>query len=360
MNAPASALRWHLHPARNWPEVAPLWDDVHADARGLPFHQAAYLTPLLEQFGAGDETIAFGHRGSRAVAATLLRHVGVGRMATFQPSQLPLGPWLVAPGEDGVAAARSLLAQLPGLRLALGLTQIDPRLSPRPVDDPRTATLDYISTAWVEVESSFDRYWEERGKNLRANLRKQRNRLAEEGVTLAFDTLTEVAEVSAALAEYGRLESLGWKAEMGTAVRADNAQGRFYEAMLRNFCALGRGRIWRLKFDGKVVAMDLCIEGGETLVVLKTAFDPAFRQVSPAFLLRQDAFRQLFDEGRLRRIEFYGRVMEWHTRWTDRSRVLYHANFYRWSAIPRLRDRLRRLAARQADATDAAFAEPVA
>jgi len=52
--------------------------------------------------------------------------------------------------------------------------------------------------------------------------------------------------------------------------------------------------------------------------------------------------------------------MSWKSNDCHASRVLYHANFYRWSAIPRLRDRLRRLAARQADATDAAFVEPVA
>jgi hypothetical protein len=353
-------LRWNLHAARKWPELATLWDGVHADARGLPFHEAAFLTPLLQQFGTGDESLAFGWRGDRAVAAALLTPAGTGRMSTFQPSQLPLGPWLVARDEDSTAAARSLLSQLPGLRLALGLTQLDPWVSPRPSDDPRTTTLDYISTAWVDIETSFDRYWEERGKNLRANLRKQRNRLADQGVKVVFDTVTTPAEVPSALSDYGRLESAGWKAQTGTAVAAENAQGRFYETMLQNFCALGRGSIWRLRFDEKVVAMDLCIESGDTLVVLKTAFDPAFHQASPAFLLRQDAFRQLFDAGRIRRIEFYGRVMEWHTRWTDRSRVLYHANFYRWSAIPRLRERLRRLGSHRPAAPEAALAEPTA
>jgi hypothetical protein len=51
-------------------------------------------------------------------------------------------------------------------------------------------------------------------------------------------------------------------------------------------------------------------------------------------LLRQDAYRQLFDEGRIRRIEFYGRVMEWTKRWTDCRRTLYHVNAYRWGIVP--------------------------
>jgi CelD/BcsL family acetyltransferase involved in cellulose biosynthesis len=345
----SSPLQWSFHRAREWASLAATWDRVNADAGRLPFLESAFLTPLLEHFGQGDETVAFGRRGERPVAAALLRRAGPAQVQTFQPSQLPLGPWLVARGEDAAAAAHGLVKQMPGVVLGLGLTQLDPHVLPRPAAGPRDDTVDYIQTGWVDVAGTFDAYWEARGKNLRANMRKQRNKLEADGVTLSFDTITDAHEVPAAIADYGRLETAGWKAGMGTAVHPDNAQGRFYAAMLGNFCAVGRGRIWRLKFGDKIVAMDLCIEAGDTLVILKTAFDPEYRVVSPAFLMRQDAFRQVFDQGRLRRIEFYGRMMEWHTRWTEQSRTLYHANVYRWSLVPQLRRQWQRLAARHRD-----------
>lgn len=346
MRVPDAGIRWEFHTAGEFPQLASMWDGVNADAGRLPFLESAFLAPLLDQFGRGDETIALGRRAGRAVAAGLLHRVGVGHVATFQPSQLPLGPWLVVQGEDGAVAAHSLLVQLPGVVLGLGLTQLDPQYQARLTDGPRQDTLDYIQTGWIDVANTFETYWEARGKNLRTNMRKQRSKLDADGVALTFETVTTAADIPGAIAEYGRLESAGWKAGMGTCVQPDNAQGRFYVAMLDNFCAQGRGRIWRLKFGDKVVAMDLCIEAGDTLVVLKTAFDPEYRSVSPAFLMRQDAFRQVFDEGRLRRIEFYGRLMEWHTRWTEQSRTLYHANVYRWAVIPRLRRQMHRLLAR--------------
>ncbi len=71
--------------------------------------------------------------------------------------------------------------------------------------------------------------------------------------------------------------------------------------------------------------------------MLKTTYDESYKALSPSSLLREDAFRRIFAEGRVKRIEFYGRVMEWHTRWTDRKRVLYHANYYRWPFLWRLR-----------------------
>jgi hypothetical protein len=79
--------------------------------------------------------------------------------------------------------------------------------------------------------------------------------------------------------------------------------------------------------------VDLCIVGGGALIILKTTYDEAYKQLSPAFLMREEAFRQLFTTKEVDRIEFYGRVMEWHTRWTDKVRTMYHVNQYRWPAI---------------------------
>jgi CelD/BcsL family acetyltransferase involved in cellulose biosynthesis len=334
-------LHWTLQPASRLSEIVSEWDAVSRQAGALPFLEARFLLPLLDTFGSRGVRVAIACRGDRPVAAALLRGDGLGRIRTWQPSQLPLGPWLVAQGEDPLKLATSLLAEtLPGT-LALGLTQIDPRWNPRPACGPCFDTLDYVDTAWVDVGGTFDDYWEARGKNLRSNMRKQRSKLEAEGTPPLLETLTRPDEVAAAIVDYGRLEGAGWKGDRGTAVEADNDQGRFYGAMLREFCAAGRGRIWRLKFADKTVAMDLCIESDDTLVILKTAYDSEYRNVSPAFLLKQQAFQQVFDEGRIRRIEFYGKVMEWHTRWTEQSRMLYHANVCRWRWVARARSVLR-------------------
>lgn len=354
MNRQTAALRWKVHPISEWAGLCSTWDDVNARAGALPFLESAFITPLLKVFGSGSESVAVAWRGDVAVAAGILQRQGAAGLTTFQPSQLPLGAWLLVDGEDLQTVAHELLRACPGFVLNLGLTQLDPAMIPRPADEPRLDTLDYIQTGWVEISGTFEAYWEARGKNLRSNMRKQRNKLDADGVAFRFDTLTRAEDVPAALAEYGRMESAGWKAGMGTAVHPDNDQGRFYAEMLANFCRLGRCRIWRLMFDDKIVAMDLCIEAGGTLVILKTAFDPEFRNVSPAFLMRHEAFQPLFREGRIRRVEFYGRMMEWHTRWTDQFRTLYHANVYRWTMVSTVRRLLKRMAHREPEPTEPA------
>ena len=139
---------------------------------------------------------------------------------------------------------------------------------------------------------------------------------------LKLDVIDTPERVAGAIADYGRLEGSGWKALKGTAVALDNAQGRFYCAVFETYCRMGKGRIFRYLFGDQVVAMDLCIESGGALVVLKTTYDETVKVVSPATLMRHEIMSKLFDEGRIARIEFYGKAMEWHLRWTGNVRML--------------------------------------
>jgi hypothetical protein len=332
-------LRCEILPLDSFDRLIPEWDHLSKRYRQAPFLASDCVSALLEYFAQGGERIV------RVVDDAGLAAIGVfgrrrGLWETFQPSQSPIGCLVT---REGLALPELLAAigrSLPGLALGVAATQQDPLLCERPADGGRIGTLDYITTAWVEVAGSFEDYWNARGKNLRQNLRKQRRKLADDGVVATLEVIDTPEGVSEGVADYAALESAGWKASGGTAVSIDNDQGRFYVRMLSAFCARGRGKICRYRFGDKVVAVDLCIESDEALVVLKTTYDESIRAFSPAALMREELFRQWWEEGRLRRIEFYGRMMEWHTRWTDRSRTLYHVNWYRWPGLMRVASRV--------------------
>jgi CelD/BcsL family acetyltransferase involved in cellulose biosynthesis len=338
---------WQLYPTTAFVQFVPDWDGLLEAAGGPPFLSSAFVLPLLAHFGSGRERLAVCRDGEGVAAMAILSRRSAGVWETFQPSQLPLGPWLVRRGQDPVAVARALLHRLPGLALQLGLTQLDPCMYDRPAGGD-VATLDYVETAAVALDGSFDDYWAGRGKNLRANMRKQRNRLVADGIATRFDVLTRSEDIAGAIESYGQLESAGWKAATGTAIERDNSQGRFYREMLENFCSLGRGRVYRLLFGDRVVAMDLCIEGARMEVVLKTTYDETISNLSPAFLLREEELRQHFGEKRIRRVEFFGKVMDWHKQWTRDARMLYHINVVRFPRLARLRARWRSQAAHNA------------
>lgn len=49
-------------------------------------------------------------------------------------------------------------------------------------------------------------------------------------------------------------------------------------------------------------------------------------RTKPALLMRQNYFAPLFDARAVARIEFYGKVMDWHTQWSSEIRRMYHVN----------------------------------
>ena len=329
-------INWSLQSANGFAQAAAVWDELNSRCANLPFLDSRFIGPLLEVFGTGKELLAIGMENGSPVAAAIVTRAGPGRWIFFQPSQMPLGPMLLLPQRSIAAAAADLLKALPGLSLALGLTQIDPAINARPATSEKFSTLDYIQTAWVDIAGEFEDYWAARGKNLRQNMKKQRNKLAAEGIEISFDVIRDAASVSEAIQQYGILETASWKSGQGTAVSLDNDQGRFYKAMLERFCEAGRGVIYRYRFGEQVAAMDLCIESDGVLVILKTAYDGSNKSLSPAFLMREEQFQRLFVEKKISRVEFFGKLMEWHTRWTDNSRTLYHANAFRYAWLPKL------------------------
>ncbi len=330
-------MKWTLIPASAFATQAAAWSELHMRCHASPMLASEFVAPLITQFGTAKVLLAICEHQGRHVAMALIEPRGRGAWASFQPAQAPIGLWLQESGIELTALLASLTRSLPGTALVFGLTQCDPDLLPRPADSSQVRSMDYIDTAKITLAGSFDDYWNARGKNLRSNLKKQRAKLDKDGVVLRLQVSRTAHDVADAVADYGRLESAGWKAGGGTAVGADNDQGRFYRAMLEGFCRRGAGSIYRYYFNQQLVAVDLCIEDARQIIVLKTTYDESVpNKLSPTLLMREEACRALFDEGRFARLEFYGKVMEWHTRWTEEVRTMYHVNYYRWPALGRL------------------------
>ena len=340
--------RWEWFPASRFADVASRWDALNATTGNLPLLHSDMLAEAIRCFGTGREMVGLlvqPEAAGRVGAAGIFGRHGVGQWSTFQPSQLPVGPFLLDRSVTANNLLASVLPALPGWSIVLSITQQDPAVLARPTADDATAVLDYIDTARVTIAGTFEDYWAARGKNLRANVKKQLSKLASEGIATHVDVLTRPEEMAGAIADYGRLETSGWKAGQGTAVNVDNAQGDFYRSVLTRFARRSAARVYRYRYGERVAAMDLCVESSDTLYILKTAYDESIQGTSPATLMRHAYLPDLVNREGKRRIEFYGRVMEWHRRWTDDVRTMYHVTRYRSPWIMKLRRKLARSAA---------------
>lgn len=330
-------MSWKLYPISEFKNYQHDWQRLNLEASASPLLSLEFVLPLLQIFGKGNETLACYENKNELQAMAVIRPESKWTWTTFQPSQAPLGIWIQKPDLDWSHLLSALIRRLAEYPLVFGVTQQDPDLIPRPENDKTLRTLDYIQTAKISIHGSFEDYWSNRGKNLRQNMKKQRNKLAKSGTATRLELCTEPTDVSQAIIDYGGLESTGWKAKEGTAIHPSNSQGHFYQAVLKNFCYQRKGRIYRYWLNDQIVAMDLCIEGRNSIIILKTTYDENMAHtLSPAFLMREEQCKQLFDENKIKCIEFYGSVMDWHTKWSNEMRTLYHVNYYRWAALPLL------------------------
>jgi CelD/BcsL family acetyltransferase involved in cellulose biosynthesis len=312
------------------------WDRLNAAGANLPFLASDAVVSALKILGNGRERLLIGSGAAGPVAMFLLVPAGRFRWQTFQPSQLPLGVWVAEAHIQLIDVAQSLMAAQLGVCLVLSVTQVDPHIAPRAQDTATSQHTDYIDTGWIDIHGNFEDYWSARGKNLRQNMRKQRVKLLADGTQLTLQVLRDHTDMASAVARYGSLESAGWKAQEGTAIHPDNDQGRFYRELLEQASLRGEAVVYQYSFDGRVVAMNLCLERGSTLVVLKTTYDESIQSFSPAFLLCEAELQDLHQATQVKKLEFFGRMMEWHTKWTDKKRTIYHLTLYRWPLLKRL------------------------
>lgn len=252
------------------------------------------------------------------------------RCSTFKPSQLPVSPVLIAPGEDLLETGRSLLNALPKRILGIQLMQCDERLiaMPKAVSDAEVSI--YMETGSTFIGSNFSEYHSrlppQARKNLERRIRKAEKEIGE--VTLqvwnTIDRIDEFMEI------YSRTETEGWKGKAGTAVQLNSPQGHFYRDILIASAKRNDLLMFVLTFGGQPVAerITLCQDG--IIYILKTAFNENFGPYSPGSVQRhllmkwgsqqQPAFRDF---------EIYGEIKQSTAPFITSQRNLYHLTIFR-------------------------------
>ena len=327
-------MSWTFQPAaQSFAAGRQQWDELNRKSTNHVLLDSDFVEPLLRHFGGDNVVLASRNGGNPGMA--LLQNSGKGVWQTFQPAQAPIGLIQLGQADRTGDDLLDMTRALPGYALQLDVLQQDPDHTsfPRPTSAMPVEPLDYIETARITLNGTFEEYWKSRGSNLRHNLARRRRRMAEQGYKLELIAVRDPHQVAEAIREFGMLESKGWKAQGGTAVSEDNSQGRFYRDVFERFCARGEAVIYQSRLNGRLAATDLCLNQNGMFVILKTAYDEELNDFSPAFMMREEVMKELYAQKAARQIEFYGRVMEWHRRWSEEIRTMYHLTCYRHSWV---------------------------
>lgn len=344
-------MSWEIRPAAQaFEQVRTFWDELNHRGSGHVLLDSAFVGPLVRQFGS-ERTLLAWNTEPAAPGAMLLEPRRGGFWNTFQPSQAPIGLVLLPGCPDPPRSIRGIMRRLPGYALEIGVMQQDPAISelcalPR---SPSVRLVPYIETARVSVQGSFQNYWNARGKDLKSNVERRMRRLERHGMRHEFEMVRTSDRIPEAIRDYGRLESTGWKGTEGTAVSPENAQGRYYREVLETLCDRGEGAVFQLALDGRVVASQLSVMRNGILVLLKMAYDEAFQEHSPGYLLQHKILEFVFEDSRFKAVDFYGRVRQgWTDKWTNETRTMLHVTFYRHAWVDPALTTLRSLTRRKA------------
>lgn len=329
-------MSWMFQPARDgFDKYREKWDEINKRCGNHILLDSAFVSSLIRYF-ASDQTLLGISNDPTYPGMSIVERSRPGFWQTFQPSQGPLG-LIVLSNSNGVQnQIATLMGDLPGYCVGFSVTQQDPDFTvfANLSDSLRAESCDYAATSRIVLSGTFGEFWKRTGRYFVDDLRRQARRLDEQGMEMDFVTERDPGRVADCIRDYGKLEASGWKGREGTAVTADGPQGLFYKEILENFCRRGQGVIYRLAFNGKVVASDLCLERDGMTVVLKIAYDENLQGISPGKFIHREILKLLFEGEKTRTLEWYGRVHEWQKKLGSSARTMFHVNFYRNAWVP--------------------------
>jgi hypothetical protein len=311
------------------------WDEINKRCGNHILLDSAFVSSLIRHFASSETLLGISEDGGKP-GMVILEKVRLGFWQTFQPSQGPLGLILVGNDNGVQKQIATLMADIPGYCVGFSVTQQDPDFTAFGNLDhsPTTEYRDYAETSRIILAGDFGEFWKQTGRYFVDDLRRQTRRLEEKGIHMDFLAERDPGNVAECIRDYAKLEESGWKGREGTAVTAEGPQGLFYKELLEKFCSRGEGVIYRLSFNGSVVASDLCLERNGMTVVLKIAYDENLQGISPGKFIHREILKLLFEEGKTRALEWYGRIHEWQRRLGSSARTMFHVNFYRNAWVP--------------------------
>jgi CelD/BcsL family acetyltransferase involved in cellulose biosynthesis len=287
------------------------WDQLAREAPGsVPTQAPAWVDAFLRhRLRANEEWLcSFAYDDDRLVGALpiiVAREGILGRrwpvLRTPYDEHMPSGDILLAP-DSAARVLKALLAevagQIPG-HLGLNLHGVR-HGSPLRCAIPK-GSRDYIVLrgprslyAFLNVQGDSQPYWAELTK-MRKNLRRAFSKLEKRGAISVEMSRGSSAGVGF-LPQFLALEASGWKGREGTAILCDPNLVTFYTTLVGNLASRGQLEWHTLRVAGQLVAAQLGIRCGGSLVLWKYAYDENFSECSPGHALTAEVFRDAFSD----------------------------------------------------------------
>ena len=124
-------------------------------------------------------------------------------------------------------------------------------------------------------------------------LRRQRNRLAEQHGAVRFEVARSVDQVASAIDIFLALETSGWKGERGTALAQNDGDSSFIRQATQGLAETGQCEIVTMRAGDTPVAAAIVLRHQDRAFYFKLGIDESFAKFSPGVQLTLDLTRHL-------------------------------------------------------------------
>lgn len=302
-------------------ELSETWDAIAGDSGG-PMQQFMWASACAAHFStpADLHVVTVGSRTQpTAVAPLVKKGKRLPRLELLGVEELQEPMDLVYRSAADAEALVSAIASL-GLPVFLNRVPADSATVTAFTKQWRGAGLLMVRPAPLSLFLHLDERWAGPEPPLdarrRSDLRRARRHGERTGPVSTRVLSPSPAEMRQLFDEFLRVEAAGWKGRANTALACDTARCGFFRQYTALACQAGTMRVAALNVGDRVAAMQLTVERGGRLWVLKVGFDEAFRHASPGMLLMADVLRWSAQRG-LHAVEFLGVPEPWVEVWTS-------------------------------------------
>jgi hypothetical protein len=148
---------------------------------------------------------------------------------------------------------------------------------------------------WFEHIQDFSGYWDKRGSQLKATVKRKAAPLLREG-RLGFELIDLAVRPEEGRDIYNAIYAKSWKPA--------EPHPRFIDVLLERLGPLGIARLAVARIDGAPAAAQIWLVQDQRATIFKLAHDPAFDRQSPGTLLTHWVIGQLRDQSGVRDVDF--------------------------------------------------------
>ena len=123
------------------------------------------------------------------------------------------------------------------------------------------------------------------------------------------------------------VEAANWKGKMGTAIKTHPSLREFFAEYASQMTSKGQLRLIFLNVNGEPIAVQIAVEFGNRLWILKIGYNEKWRKYSPGVLLMDHVVKYCFDQN-LDGCEFLGSNEDWLHDWATGVHELISYNIY--------------------------------